>query len=141
MADTYNGNDIHLVRGGVDIAGLFREVTYDFTIAEVDTSAGSGIDYMTSAGGLITGALSGTITFPNDATIRGNVLPIMQQGSEETTTFGPMGDTAGLPKFEAEMLSLGGASTVSHDKQLVTIPFTFKLADQPVDEINRGDTF
>lgn len=141
MADTYNSNNIHLVRNSVDIAGLFREVTYDFTVAEVDTTAGAGVDHMHSSPGLVTGTISGTIVFPNDATMRASVLPVMRQGTESTVVFGPMGDTSGRPKFEGSMLSLGGASTVSHDKQLVTLPFTFKLAEEPTAEINAGDTF
>lgn len=133
------GNSAYISWNGTQVDTYWAgEISYNPSVNLIDTSSGSGQDYVKRDAGLKTIALSLELIFDDTTQTYFTDLPV---GTKGTLIWGPQGNAVGKPKFECpviiESVTLGQQQTKGNVRWQVS----FQSTGVPTATIEGGDTF
>lgn len=137
---TTNTNDTYLSIGGVDFSDYFVSVEISQTNNAVEVTTGHAQTDVQRLPGLNDRTLTATIR--SDTGFDTTELTPLIVGTQQTVSYGPEGNTSGLPKFEGSMIltQIDGPSA-NVNKDVHSLELTLTQADVPTATIENGDTF
>lgn len=138
----YNGNTAYIKINSLEVQGKFREVTFQLSTGDENTSYGAGIEWERHKSKLSNIQATITIIWDSaDAPTDASAIVPNGRGDTIALMYGPQGGTAGLPIHDQDFLVTGiSGPSVVQDKGIVTMQITCISDGEPRSNIYAGDT-
>lgn len=134
----YNGNNIYLVIGGIEVQSKFKKVNLEPSIETVDTTRGAGTNHMQRSPGLEDTKMSATIGY--DTPGIQTQIKYLKPG-QYTIIFGPEGNAPGKPKHVQDFIINSAPLEIAVEKSEVAFELKMEAADAPLMNMFAGATF
>ena len=137
---TYNGNNVYLVRDGVDCSAYYTdEISYNESNATQEITAGAGETHVERAAGLDDTTINLVLVY--DAADVQDYIQKLKSGSVADTIYGPEGSSTGKPKFQGSLICSNVSHAVNIGRNKVMFTVALQGAAAPTSRIHAGDTF
>jgi len=134
-------NNIFLKIGGVTVSAFFISVSMpNRTVTEIDVTAGSGVDHMQRAPGLLDTEMAITLTY--DTAAIQTYITRLTAGQLITVEYGPEGAVSGKPKHVQTFLITStdiSEQTVAKDE--ITISIQLMGSGAPSVDMHAGGVY
>jgi len=133
-------NNATLSISGTSMNTWAIEFAPDMSAAEIDTTAGFGVDWTSTASGLKT--FKGKMTIVYETANIATILPLLQPGATRRVVYGPEGSTAGKPKHDQDcVFSKISGPKVNVDKSKTIFEVDITGTGTPYTNIYAGGVF
>jgi hypothetical protein len=135
---SYNGNNVYLKIGGVQVDAYWKSVELSPSLETVDVTAGSNTAHRERNEGLADTSLTATIVY-DSATIQ-TYIQTLKPGTY-TVEFGPEGNVAGKPKHIQSFILTEAPFSVEVEKTEVAFQLSFEAAAAPTFNMFAGSVW
>lgn len=134
----YNGNNIYLNIGGIEVQSEFKTVNLSPSIESVETTRGAGRKHRQRNTGLEDTSMSATIGYQTEKIQQ--QIKYLKPG-EYDVVFGSEGPYAGKPKHVQRFILNEAPLEITVEKGEVVFELSFEAADEPIQDMYLGATF
>lgn len=134
----YYGNDAYIKVDSTELKTYFVSINLEQTMEAIDITHGSGVTHRMRGEGLLDASMNLVVTY--DAAASATILAALKPGLHEIT-YGPEGNTAGMPKHVQKFIVTSVGHEVVVEKGKVQLTASLEAADAPTVNMFGGGKF